>query len=288
MYYEIRSFRVLEQIVSYGGACMEDIIVTTGDLHQEYDIIGPVYFQVSNKGIFSSALSELIAKYQEEIDSMRENGAMSQLRNDWGFLYGEYSVGQNEFESAFYVATQELKKRAKLLHANAIIGVRQDIDLDTNAFQFFYLQMYGTAIKIHEKKEKTLSQRYNDAVDMLRNELFEQAEDVFVQLGDFRDSKEQAQKAWQALRLAEEKRIRDETAEKEKLGGDIARLIDKCGEMNSAHEIYEYLGQFDLDNLYIKEMRSIAAQYKEMERMYGKSPKSVIQKYNELLTTKWK
>ena len=30
---------------------------------------------------------------------------------------------------------------------NAIISMRQDIDLDTNSFQFFYLQMYGTAVK---------------------------------------------------------------------------------------------------------------------------------------------
>ena len=39
---------------------MNEIIVTTGDLKQEYEVIGPVYFQVSNKGLFSSALSKLI------------------------------------------------------------------------------------------------------------------------------------------------------------------------------------------------------------------------------------
>ena len=47
----------------------------------------------------------------------------------------------------FFVAVQELKKRAGLLGADAIIAMRQDIDLDTTAFQFFYLQMYGTAVK---------------------------------------------------------------------------------------------------------------------------------------------
>ena len=39
------------------------IIVTTGDLKEDYEIIGPVFFQVSNKGLFSSTLSELINKY---------------------------------------------------------------------------------------------------------------------------------------------------------------------------------------------------------------------------------
>jgi hypothetical protein len=71
----------------------ENIIVTTGDLKQEDDIIGPVYFQVSNKGIFSSALSKLVSKYQNEIAQMKKQGQMSKASIDWGFLYGEWSVG---------------------------------------------------------------------------------------------------------------------------------------------------------------------------------------------------
>lgn len=38
---------------------IQNIIVTTGDLKREYEIISPVYFQISNKGIFSSSLSDL-------------------------------------------------------------------------------------------------------------------------------------------------------------------------------------------------------------------------------------
>lgn len=126
---------------------MKDIIVTTGDLKREYEIIGPVYFQVSNKGIFSSALSVLVTQYAKELQQMQKNGAISAERDDWGFLYGEWSVGQSDFEKAFYIAIQELKKRAALLQADAIIGMRQDIDLDTNGFTFFYMQMYGTAVR---------------------------------------------------------------------------------------------------------------------------------------------
>lgn len=70
-------------------------------------------------------------------------------KTDWGFLYGEWSVdkGQNQFDQAFYIAVEELKIRAAMLGADAVISMRQDIDLDTTSFQFFYLQMYGTAIK---------------------------------------------------------------------------------------------------------------------------------------------
>ena len=51
------------------------------------------------------------------------------------------------FEKAFFIATEELKKRGEMVGADAIICMRQDIDMDTNGFAFFYLQMYGTAVK---------------------------------------------------------------------------------------------------------------------------------------------
>lgn len=125
-----------------------DIAVTTGDIKASYSIIGPVYFQVSNKGILSSALSKYAKQYKAEIAHMRSSGQMSRLRADWGFLYGEFSAGQNDFEMAFFIAVQELKKRAALVGGNAIVSMRQDIDMDTTGFQFFYLQMYGTAVRV--------------------------------------------------------------------------------------------------------------------------------------------
>ncbi len=115
------------------------IIVTTGDIKQEYKILGPVYFQISNKGLFSNALSKLVKIYEQEIINMKRSGQMGEDHSDWGFLYGEWSVGQSDFEKAFFVSVEELKKRAVLLGADAIIGMRQDIDLDTDAFQYFYL-----------------------------------------------------------------------------------------------------------------------------------------------------
>ena len=123
------------------------VIVTTGDLKEDYEIIGPVYFQVSNIGFCSSTLSDLVNKYSAEIEELKNLALMSERRSDWGFLWGEYSVGQNDFEKAFFVATQELKKRAVMLGGDAVVSMRQDIDLDTSGFQYFYLQMYGTVVK---------------------------------------------------------------------------------------------------------------------------------------------
>lgn len=123
------------------------IIVTTGDLKREYEVIGPVYFSVSNKGLFGSQLGTLIKKYKSEIEDLKKESLLTPERPDWGALWGEFTAGQNDFDKAFFIAVQELKSRASILHADAIVSMRQDIDLDTNGFQHFYLQMYGTAVK---------------------------------------------------------------------------------------------------------------------------------------------
>ncbi len=128
---------------------MSEILVTTTDLKREYEVLGPIYFQISNKGIFSSALSKAKKKHKIELDNLKKAGqSETNKKLDWGILYGEHSFGmENNFDIAFFIAVRELQIRAKKLGADAIIGMRQDIDMDTDAFQFFYLQMYGTAVK---------------------------------------------------------------------------------------------------------------------------------------------
>jgi len=123
------------------------IIVTTGDIKNDYEVIGPVYFSVSNKGLFGSQLGTLIKKYKGDIEDLKQEALLSPERADWGALWGEFSAGQNDFDKAFFISVQELKARASILDADAIVAMRQDIDLDTNGFQYFYLQMYGTAVK---------------------------------------------------------------------------------------------------------------------------------------------
>ncbi len=132
-----------------------DIPVTTGDLKRPYEIIGPVYFQVTNKGLFLSPLDKLVKKYKKDIENMKRSGTMSGEQLDWGFLYGEWSLlCQSDFEKAFFVATEELKKRARMLGADAIVCMRQDVDMlsgRNGSLAYFYMQMYGTAVRFTEE-----------------------------------------------------------------------------------------------------------------------------------------
>ena len=61
---------------------------------------------------------------------------------------GEFSVGEDDFQKAFFIVMEELKRKAITIGADAIIHMRQDVDIETHDFQFFYLQMYGTAVKL--------------------------------------------------------------------------------------------------------------------------------------------
>ncbi len=127
---------------------VKGIVVTTGDLHQDYEIIRPVFFQVSNKGIFSSKFSKLAAKYDAELKQLEQNSKSVLGELAMGLIFDEWSANEGDFEKAFFMATEELKREALMLGGNAVIHMKQDIDLDTNGFQYFYLQMYGTAVKI--------------------------------------------------------------------------------------------------------------------------------------------
>jgi uncharacterized protein YbjQ (UPF0145 family) len=141
---------LIGQIQNILNLSRQSVIVTTGDIKENYEIVGPVYFQISNKGIFSNQVVQLSNEYRNEITQMRSSGQIGGFKIDWSFIYGEWTVGQSLFEQAFYVSVQELKKRAMFLDADAIIAMRQDIDLDTTGFQFFYLQMYGTAVRLSD------------------------------------------------------------------------------------------------------------------------------------------
>ncbi len=128
----------------------ERIIVTTCDLKQDYEIIGPVYMQINNRG---DQIKELKAGYATLIEKLRRSGQGSQdslsgMEAMWAYFVdsGPHN-GHADFDSAFFICVEELKERAALMNADAIIGMRQDIDLDSSGFQYFYLQMYGTAVR---------------------------------------------------------------------------------------------------------------------------------------------
>ena len=135
------------------SAKASQVQVSTGDIGQEYEVIGPVYFNITNKGLFSSQFKRLEKIYRDRIADLKKSG--QSVRNEYGFGdlvlalgLGEWSAGHNLFDKAFFIAIEEIKRRAALLEADAILFMRQDIDLDTTGFQYFYLQMYGTAVKL--------------------------------------------------------------------------------------------------------------------------------------------
>jgi hypothetical protein len=125
----------------------EQIIVTTTNLDRPYTVVGPIYVQVNNRGLFANAFNDLVNRYQSQIDALQQRGILSNYAN-YGAVVGEGALGQGQFEKAFFVATQVLKKRAYLLGANAVIGMHQDIDIDTKGIANFYMQMYGTAVRL--------------------------------------------------------------------------------------------------------------------------------------------
>lgn len=118
----------------------KDIIVTTGDLHEPYQILGPVFFAVSNKGILSSQLDKLSEKHR-----LPKSGQWTPSDLGWA-LIGEWPAGQQDFPRAFIVCIEELKRQVMTLGGDALVWLRQDIDLDTSGFQWFYMQTYGTAV----------------------------------------------------------------------------------------------------------------------------------------------
>lgn len=139
---------------------IKNIIVTTTDISEPYTVITPIIYNTSNRGVFSSLYSKLVNKYNDPLyKQLLISPELSPEKNyDIGlFLFSlfdasfqfEGSVGQGGFDRAFYMCVAEMKMRAYQLGGNAIIGMKMDFDLDTVNFSSFYLQMYGTVVKIN-------------------------------------------------------------------------------------------------------------------------------------------
>ena len=137
---------------------IRDIPVTTADLKEPYEVIGPVIFNTTNKGIFSSAFTKLCEKYSKapynalvkrpssESIATGEFGTFLLSMVDAGLGY-EGAVGQWQFDDAYYYAIAELKLRCAEMGGDGVVGMSMDFDLDTNNFAAFYLQMHGTVVK---------------------------------------------------------------------------------------------------------------------------------------------
>lgn len=140
---------------------IRDIQMTTEDIQKPYKILGPIIFNTTNRGVFSSIYGRLSEKYSKfpydillvkpHTESLKSNNAgvffLSLLDASLQF---EGDVGQSSFDRAFYIGLAEMKVRTAEMGGNAIVGMKMDFDLDTTNFGAFYLQMYGTAILLEE------------------------------------------------------------------------------------------------------------------------------------------
>lgn len=238
---------------------MVDIPVTTEDIKEKYEIIGPVFFQISNKGIFLTTIKTYSKKYATEIKNLRDSGKMDPVIGDVGALWGEPSVGQGYFEQAFYIATQELKRKAALLGANAVIGMRMDIDLDTNGFQYFYLQMYGTAVKMINEEDEN---RYR--IEKKKKEILQKMEIEKLR-------QEEAEK--EALEKQEKSERAAALEEKLKSCQDDPKVIAFLKDISEADRYMELLNSWNDSGLnsevVYEELSEEIKSRAEIERLYG-------------------
>lgn len=133
-----------------------------------------------------------------------------------------------------------MKKRAKRVGADAIICMRQDIDMDTNGFAYFYLQMYGTAVKFRAQQKWPFAEQYDRAEELMREGNFADAESIYFQLGDFRDSRDKAKSAYAALlsaryNAAEELMSKKEYYTAEKIFTSLRDYKDLKSKAEAAH-----------------------------------------------------
>lgn len=145
---------------------IQKIFVTTTDIKREYDIIGPVFYQINDAGS-GKMIFQKQKEYRSVINALKDQNQLvnqnASITESIGALSGMIELfstgdisastkdllgnGHNQFDEAFFISVEELKKRAYYMGANAVIGMKEELNLDTNGFQHFYMQMYGTAVK---------------------------------------------------------------------------------------------------------------------------------------------
>ncbi|NJL11562.1 MAG: YbjQ family protein [Microscillaceae bacterium] len=127
------------------------VIVTTNDLAQAYDILSPVFVQISNRGILKNHAEKLEKEYQSFIEDLQAKGILGREASDEEVVLLSrkkellLDLTGRRMERAFYVALEELKRKTRLFGGNAVVGMRYETDI-LNDNSEFYLQMYGTAV----------------------------------------------------------------------------------------------------------------------------------------------
>lgn len=127
------------------------VIITTGGLQASHQIIQPIFVQITNRGVLKNQMKSFEKEYEELIQSLQTQGLIHQdpAKKDTMFQSNHSNTTGLHMEKAFYIGMEELKKKAQLLGANAIIHLRYETDILADDADF-YFQMYGTAVKMEK------------------------------------------------------------------------------------------------------------------------------------------
>lgn len=65
-----------------------DVVVTTGDIKKDYQIVGPVYFHISNKGFFKNDFRKYEEEHKRWLAAHYNRGQMQETKKGWIALLG--------------------------------------------------------------------------------------------------------------------------------------------------------------------------------------------------------
>ena len=119
---------------------IQKIFVTTTDIKREYDIIGPVFYQINDAGS-GKMIFQKQKEYRSVINALKDQNQLvnqnASITESIGALSGMIELfstgdisastkdllgnGHNQFDEAFFISVEEIKKRAYYMGADAIM-----------------------------------------------------------------------------------------------------------------------------------------------------------------------
>jgi uncharacterized protein YbjQ (UPF0145 family) len=143
----------------------DQIPVTSSDIDGTCRILAPVNFVIGSRGGMRDEFESLKSRQRHVIEEARRLGQLSTSHGLGQSIValgvaadGEMSMGvhhagssfvSSDLELAFMIAVSQIQLRASYLGANAVVGFRWDVDVDSNSNVLNFLgTAYGTAVLV--------------------------------------------------------------------------------------------------------------------------------------------
>lgn len=124
---------------------MDNILVTSTACSSAHEVIGPVAVQISNRGSLAGSFRDLVLRYDMELSHAAKQA------DPWSSQYGGWALEQSDFDRGFYIGVQELRRRGRMLEADAIVGLTQSFTPFEDGT--FVLSLVGTAVRLLPEQE---------------------------------------------------------------------------------------------------------------------------------------